>query len=102
MRPRRRWRRRRSRLRAFCATSSAARCRERGRAKVGQSGAQPPTGAPMTDKRFAHLTAAEKLQLIEDLWDDLMSAPEGVPVHDWQRDELDRRKVCHANDPASG
>jgi putative addiction module component (TIGR02574 family) len=38
------------------------------------------------------LTPAEKLQLVEDLWDDLATAPEAVPVHDWQKAELDRRR----------
>lgn len=38
------------------------------------------------------LSAAEKLQLVEDLWDDLGACPEAVPVHDWQKAELDARK----------
>jgi putative addiction module component (TIGR02574 family) len=47
------------------------------------------------------LTAAEKLQLVEDLWDELAAAPEAVPVYDWQKDELARRKARLADDPAS-
>ena len=39
------------------------------------------------------LSPAEKLQLVEDLWDDLAASPEAVPVHDWQKQELSRRKV---------
>ena len=39
------------------------------------------------------LSPAEKLQLVEDLWDDLASDPEQVPVHEWQKQELDRRKA---------
>ena len=27
------------------------------------------------------LTPAEKLQLVEDLWDDLAATPESVPIH---------------------
>jgi putative addiction module component (TIGR02574 family) len=38
------------------------------------------------------LSASEKLQLVENLWDDLASSPEAVPIHQWQRDELARRK----------
>jgi Putative addiction module component len=37
------------------------------------------------------LSPAEKLQLVEDLWDDLARTPEAVPVHDWQKLELARR-----------
>jgi len=38
------------------------------------------------------LTPAEKLQLVEDLWDDLSTNPHSVPIHDWQKLELKRRK----------
>ncbi len=48
------------------------------------------------------LSPSEKLQLVEDLWDDLAAAPEAVPVHDWQRQELARRKANLLRDPASG
>ena len=48
------------------------------------------------------LTASEKLQLVEDLWDDLAAAPEAVPVHDWQSKELARRKENLKQHPASG
>lgn len=39
------------------------------------------------------LSPAEKLQLVEDLWEDLAATPEAVPVHDWQKAELARRKA---------
>ena len=39
------------------------------------------------------LSPAEKLQLVEDLWDDLSTAPESIPIHQWQKDELARRKA---------
>jgi putative addiction module component (TIGR02574 family) len=48
------------------------------------------------------LSPAEKLQLVEDLWDDLASTPGDIPLHEWQRDELDRRKANLAGNPASG
>lgn len=56
----------------------------------------------MKNDSIFNLSAAEKLQLVEDLWDDLASSPEAIPVHDWQREELDRRKTKHAGDPTSG
>ena len=40
---------------------------------------------------IATLTPAERLRLIDDLWQSLTSAPEGVPLTPLQRDELDRR-----------
>jgi len=39
------------------------------------------------------LSPPEKLQLVEDLWDDLAATPSEIPVHDWQKDELARRKA---------
>jgi putative addiction module component (TIGR02574 family) len=48
------------------------------------------------------LAPAEKLQLVEDLWDDLAAEPESVPVHDWQRQELARRKEKLASLEAPG
>jgi putative addiction module component (TIGR02574 family) len=48
------------------------------------------------------LSPSEKLQLVEDLWDDLAAVPESVPVHAWQKEELDRRKANLLNNPASG
>ena len=48
------------------------------------------------------LSPSEKLQLVEDLWDDLAATPESVPVHEWQKEELARRKANLMNSPASG
>jgi putative addiction module component (TIGR02574 family) len=47
------------------------------------------------------LSPSEKLQLVEDLWDDLAGSPEAVPVHDWQKQELARRKANLLRDPSS-
>ena len=47
------------------------------------------------------LSPAEKLQLVEDLWDDLAANPEDVPIHDWQRAEIARRKENLMENPAS-
>ncbi len=47
------------------------------------------------------LSPSEKLQLVEDLWDDLALAPETVPVHEWQKEELARRKANLLKNPAS-
>jgi putative addiction module component (TIGR02574 family) len=56
-----------------------------------------PTTASVFD-----LSPAEKLQLVEDLWDDLAVTSEAVPVHDWQKEELARRKVNLLQNPSSG
>jgi putative addiction module component (TIGR02574 family) len=55
-----------------------------------------------TSTSIFDLSPSEKLQLVEDLWDDLAVTPEAVPVHDWQKEELARRKANLTNHPASG
>lgn len=47
------------------------------------------------------LSPAEKLQLVEDLWDDLAATPDDVPLHEWQKEELDRRQANLLNNPES-
>ncbi|MFY9822315.1 MAG: addiction module protein [Thermoanaerobaculia bacterium] len=56
-----------------------------------------PTTASVFD-----LSPAEKLQLVEDLWDDLAATSEAVPVYDWQKKELARRKANLLQNPSSG
>ncbi|MFN4258185.1 MAG: addiction module protein [Gemmataceae bacterium] len=51
---------------------------------------------------FADLTADEKRQLVEDLWDDLAATPEAVPLPEWQKEELTCRKANRMRNPASG
>lgn len=38
-----------------------------------------------------HLPAAERLRLVEDMWDSLGAATSDVPTPEWQPDEVDRR-----------
>jgi putative addiction module component (TIGR02574 family) len=47
------------------------------------------------------LSPAEKLELVEDLWDDLAATPEAVPVHDLQKQEFARRRSGLLKNPAS-
>lgn len=55
-----------------------------------------------SDYSIFDLSPSEKLILVEDLWDDLAATPEAVPVHDWQKVELERRKQNLQKHPASG
>jgi putative addiction module component (TIGR02574 family) len=56
----------------------------------------------MNSASIFDLSPSEKLQLVEDLWDDLAAVPETVPVHDWQKQELARRKANLAAGRTSG
>jgi putative addiction module component (TIGR02574 family) len=46
------------------------------------------------------LGLSEKLQLLEDLWDDIATQPENIPVLDWQKEELNERQILHLQDPS--
>ncbi|MBN2091620.1 addiction module protein [candidate division KSB1 bacterium] len=52
-------------------------------------------------KSIFDLSPTEKLQLVEDLWDDLAATPESVPIPEWQKQELTRRKANLKRHPAS-
>jgi putative addiction module component (TIGR02574 family) len=47
------------------------------------------------------LSVAERIQLVEDLWDSIAADPEGLPLTDAQKAELDRRLEEHEMDPDS-
>jgi putative addiction module component (TIGR02574 family) len=46
--------------------------------------------------------APDKLQLVEELRQDLAATSELIPVYDWQRKELERRKDLILKNPGSG
>lgn len=48
---------------------------------------------------IARLSAAERIQLAEDIWDTI--APEDLPLSEAQRTELDRRLQSHRDNPQS-
>ena len=48
------------------------------------------------------LGRAERLQLVEDIWDSIAQEEGPLPVPDWKREELRRRKDRFAQHPASG
>jgi len=45
-----------------------------------------------THLQIDQMTLAEKLRIMEELWDDLRTRAENVPVFQWQRDLLDERE----------
>jgi len=56
----------------------------------------------MNTQSVFDMSPSEKLQLVEDLWDDLAANPDDVPVYDWQKEELARRKAHLMSHPNSG
>jgi len=48
------------------------------------------------------LSADERLQLVQEIWDSLANSPEAAPLTESQRQELDARLDAHRRDPAKG
>jgi putative addiction module component (TIGR02574 family) len=46
-----------------------------------------------------NLSPAEKLLLVEDLWDNIAASSESVPIHDWQIKELEQREAAYEANP---
>lgn len=48
------------------------------------------------------LSVAERMQLVEDLWDSIARCNANLPVPEWQKDELAHRKERYRLNPNSG
>ena len=45
------------------------------------------------------LPVPDRIRVVEEIWESIVSAPETLPVPQSQRDELDRRLKLHQEDP---
>jgi putative addiction module component (TIGR02574 family) len=57
---------------------------------------------PRTKFDFSHLTAAERIELAEELWDSLAEIQESLPLTEPQQQELDRRLAEYREDQDPG
>ncbi len=48
------------------------------------------------------LSLAERIQLVEDIWDSIACVPDAVELTDWQKEELDRRLEALRDNPEAG
>ena len=48
------------------------------------------------------LSVAERLQLVQALWDSIAAQPDAVPVPEWQKEELARRRAEYLKNRSSG
>jgi len=48
------------------------------------------------------LPVAERVRLVEAIWDSISAVPDALPLTQWQKDELDRRLAEFEADPDSG
>jgi putative addiction module component (TIGR02574 family) len=48
------------------------------------------------------LSVAERIQIVEDIWDSIAAVPEAVPLSEDQKNELDRRLEAYHLNPEAG
>jgi putative addiction module component (TIGR02574 family) len=48
------------------------------------------------------LSVAERIQMVEDIWDSIAAMPKPLPLTQAQRDELDRRLEDYHQNPDEG
>ena len=48
------------------------------------------------------LDVAERIQLVEDVWDSIASTPQAMPLTDKEKKELDRRIAAYHENPSLG
>lgn len=48
------------------------------------------------------LPVAERVRLVEAIWDSISAVPEALPLTDWQKQELDRRLAEFEANPEEG
>ena len=53
------------------------------------------------DPSFEQMTPAERILHVQRLWDRIAEEPEGVPVSDEMKAELDRRLAAHRAEPST-
>jgi putative addiction module component (TIGR02574 family) len=59
-----------------------------------------PSQATLTS--YAALTVAERILLVEEIWDSIAAEQDALPITQEQREELDRRLANYEADPPVG
>jgi putative addiction module component (TIGR02574 family) len=57
---------------------------------------------PIQVSDVLELTPAERIQLVEDIWDSVVAVPEALPLTPAQKKELDRRLAAYRQNPDAG
>jgi len=53
-------------------------------------------------RELESLSVSERVEIVEDLWDSIARSNADIPLPQWQKDELDRRKRNYLQNPDSG
>jgi putative addiction module component, TIGR02574 family len=55
-----------------------------------------------TPSELQELSASDRLQLLEDVWETLVRAPDSLPLSDEHRRVIERRLEAFDSDPSAG
>jgi putative addiction module component (TIGR02574 family) len=62
----------------------------------------PPMAATMKALGLDRLSLAERILLVEELWDSIATSPEVVPLTEAHKEDLQRRLDAYRDDPKAG
>jgi putative addiction module component (TIGR02574 family) len=54
----------------------------------------------MSQQPWSDLSLPERIQLVEDLWDSIAAEADGLPLPEWQKQELARREAEYSRNPS--
>ena len=57
---------------------------------------------PLSITEMMRLSVAERIELVEDIWDSIAEVPESVELSDDEKKLLNSRLISYRNDPNSG
>ena len=63
---------------------------------------EKPTMIAPSLAQITQMSTAERIQLVEDIWDTIAAHPEDIPLTEAQVNELDRRLTAYHQSPQSG
>lgn len=56
----------------------------------------------MQVSEILQLSVAERIQIVEDIWDSISQNPESLPLSDVEKSELDKRLADYKKNPDEG
>jgi putative addiction module component (TIGR02574 family) len=59
-------------------------------------------GKPELLAEILSLPLEDRMELVETIWASISAVPNGLPLTEWQKEELDRRLEEMESDPAGG
>lgn len=57
---------------------------------------------PALAAEISRLTADEKLQLVQELWDEIAATDDHLSIPDWHRRSLEKADACYRANPNDG